>query len=95
VDHDYRFRGNFSASDLRGFRPNSYDFFNSSVLMFLAKGTEATRRVPNVTTLPAASLRQLIRTLVENRVHRVFITDQNDRPVGVVSMGDVLNLLYV
>jgi len=95
VDHEYRFRGVFSASDLRGFRPTSFEFFNGSTLMFLAKGTNANRFVPSVTCLPTASLRQVIRQMVENRVHRMFITDATDRPVGIVSMGDILQLLSV
>jgi len=92
VDFEGRLRGAFSASDLRGFKPNSFEFFNGTTSFFLFRGTER-QQAPNVTSLPNESLRQVIRHLVENRVHRVFITDSSDRPIGVASMGDILNII--
>jgi CBS domain-containing protein len=42
---------------------------------------------------PTSSLANVIAALVRQRVHRVYITDSDSAPVGVVTATDVLNVL--
>ncbi len=73
----------------------NFYLWNYTSLKYFLSFVQAQRVVPSVTCLPTASFRQVVRQMVENRVHRMFITDQADRPVGIISMGDILQLLSV
>jgi CBS domain-containing protein len=46
-----------------------------------------------VTAQPATSIRVLARMMIDAHIHRVIVTDQEGRPVGVVSSTDVLAAL--
>jgi CBS-domain-containing membrane protein len=43
-----------------------------------------------VRATPAARVGELARWMLDAHIHRVIITDENDRPVGVVSSTDIL-----
>eukprot|EP00163_Fabomonas_tropica_P014201 TRINITY_DN258_c0_g1_i2.p1 TRINITY_DN258_c0_g1~~TRINITY_DN258_c0_g1_i2.p1 ORF type:complete len:310 (-),score=95.86 TRINITY_DN258_c0_g1_i2:169-1098(-) len=44
-----------------------------------------------VSATPESTLRQVICILAEKQVHRLFIVDDNKKPVGVISLRDVLS----
>jgi len=41
----------------------------------------------------AAQLDTVIDRLIQSRVHRLWITDENQKPVGVVALTDVIRTL--
>jgi CBS domain-containing protein len=95
VDNEFHLRGNFSASDLRGMSPTSFHYFNGSVLMFLAKGTHSSGSRPSLDTPPTTTLREAILSLKRNKIHRIYVADQSDRPLGLVTISDVISVLNV
>jgi CBS domain-containing protein len=46
-----------------------------------------------VSAAPAATVPELARLMLERRVHRVFVLDAGRRPVGVVTVSDLLQVL--
>jgi len=91
VDEDYHLCGNLSASDLRGLAPFSFDFFNRSVLNFLAKGSkESNQRVGPVYCKTDSNFLEVIETAVREKVHRVYLTDSLGHPQGVISLVDII-----
>ena len=33
---------------------------------------------------------EVIKKLSENHIHRIYIVDKNERPIGIVSMSDII-----
>jgi len=93
VDESFHLDGNLSASDLRGIIPFSFDAFDHSVLQFLAKGTKTGLAGPSVTCAPGSPLRDVITSLVTQQVHRAYVVDDNNRPLGVISMSDIIAVI--
>jgi len=91
LDDQYRICGNFSASDLRGLAPKSFDYFTGSTIQFLTKCTRAGLGAP-VWVGEDVSLEVALESLVKNRVHRVYITNAHGLPTGVFSLTDVLEI---
>jgi CBS domain-containing protein len=92
VDENYHLVGNFSCSDLRGIHFRSFEYFLGSIIQFQSKGTltESRRTVSIPST---ATLGEAILDLNQNGVHRLYVNDQFNRPVGVVSLSDVISHL--
>jgi len=89
VDHEFKLSGNLSASDLRGMNSMGYDFFNGSVLQFLAKGTNSRQHI-TTSVRPSNTFGEVIGILSAERIHRVYITDDFGHPLGFVSLIDVI-----
>jgi len=92
VDHEGRLSGNFSASDLRGILPEAFSMFYGSILQYLVKGTQSHPHQP-ITCSESSTLEDVLRLLVTNRIHRVYVVDQFDRPIGLVSIADIVTVL--
>jgi len=92
VDQEGHLRGNFSASDLRGILPDSFHMFYGSTLHFLCKGTQSYPKVPK-SCLDTTTLGTALGMLVENHVHRLYIVDELDHPIGIVSLSDIIAVL--
>lgn len=46
-----------------------------------------------ITALPSTAIRTLARMMIDAHIHRIIVTDQGRRPIGVVSSTDVLAAL--
>jgi 5'-AMP-activated protein kinase regulatory gamma subunit len=89
LDKQQKLVGTISASDLRGITDESLNRLTQPVLDFL-KGTE--RKAPStlVRCSPDEKLDMAINKLVEAKVHRLWVTDENERPIGVLALTDVI-----
>jgi len=85
-----RLLGNLSASDLRGLTVSKLRFLNESIETFLQAQLGGIRAP--VSVKPSVTLAQVIQNLVDNRVHRVWLIDDKEKPIGVVTLTDVLNV---
>jgi len=81
---------NLSASDLRGLTVPKLRFLNDSVETFLTAQTGGVRAP--VAVKNTATLGQVIQLVVENGIHRVWLTDDKDKPAGVVTLSDILGV---
>jgi len=91
VDSEYKLVGNLSASDLRGIQPTCFEFFTGSVLQFLsvqASGAKPTKFVKENT-----KLKDIIKEIVEYKIHRIFVTTDVGFPKGVISLIDIISVL--
>ena len=50
-------------------------------------------RLPLFTISSTHTLMQAIEILVENRLHRLYIIDDDGRPTGIVTLTDIIGLL--
>jgi len=89
VDQDFKFCGNLSASDLRGMHPSGFHFFNRSTLSFLCKGVDQDYK-GSISLYPTATFREVLQIVNQKGIHRVYITQENGYPLGVISLIDVI-----
>jgi len=91
-DESGRLAGNFSASDLRGITPQSFNYFTKSTVKFLTKSTMQTL-LPPVSCSEDNLASEVIQTLFSERVHRCYATTPGGIPIGVITLGDIVKLL--
>lgn len=105
VDRDSgRLLANFSASDLMVIcRSNSFAYIQGivgesisdlrlPVLLFLQK--YAQNGFPPISSENDLTIDQLLNILHSEKVRRIWITNPQKQPVGVLSLSDILNLVY-
>ncbi|KAF0454256.1 CBS-domain-containing protein [Gigaspora margarita] len=82
--------GNLSASDLRGLSYESIDSLVLPVLEFLAKLGNPKLLDP-ITATPECSLEMVLKLLTDNRIHRVWITDDKRNVKDVITLTDLIS----
>ena len=96
VDKDGRIISNLSASDLRGLHRGNIDSLLLPVYEFLETNSRERNGglLPDQlrTAKPDTPLDEIVQMILDSRIHRVWITNDNDEPVGVVSITDILCL---
>jgi len=99
VDANGRLKGNISMRDLKTIGTDASLFWrlHQSVKNFIAKlrhEYQARHGRPRtiVYVLPSATIKDVIQTLAEHRIHRIYICDthQDKKPIGVVTLQDLL-----
>jgi len=91
VDSKGRLVGNFSASDLHEIYKEGFHHVLSSVRDYLS--VVKPQSLHPVMVKPSQTLRGLITKLAADRIHRVWMTDESERPCDVISLTDVMVLL--
>lgn len=87
--------GTFSASNLRGFTLDQLAFLSGTVADFLQVTGQNTGVISLDTQSPSDNtLAHLLRSFVDNRVHRIWLLKNGKHPAGVLSLGDVLRWLH-
>jgi len=82
--------GNLSLSDLRGLSKASFGLLADPVGDYL-RSRSATGAVRPLIKVPeGTSVQDVIKMMVEEKVHRVWIVDADGKPLGQASMSDVL-----
>jgi len=89
VDDDYKLIGNLSASDFRGALTEDFAEFLKKPVSHLLRLQK--RRI--VSCLPSARLSEILSLLKNEKVHRVYIVDDSDRPVGILSLTEIIQIL--
>jgi CBS domain-containing protein len=92
LDNRQRLVGTLSASDLRGINDETLNTLTLPVREFLDKVQRKAPASP-VRCSPDEKLDTVIDRLIQSRVHRLWITDENQKPVGVVALTDVIRTL--
>jgi CBS domain containing-hemolysin-like protein len=64
----------------------------SSLLPCLQSG-EGLKPPELVVVRPCSTLREVLALLVEHRLHRLHVTDERQRPVGIVTITDLLRVI--
>lgn len=110
LDENQKLVGTLSASDLRGYAPFFLGPFSSVLILFFSGLTDETlstllqpvnQFISNagqkgpIRCFPDDKLDMAINKLVESKVHRLWVTDENDKPVGVLSLTDVIRTVLL
>jgi len=80
-----------SAADLRGVNPSRIRDLNRPVLVYLKSLQDGELERP-LSCRPQFSLGQLLSGLALNHGHRSWLIDDEDRPIGCISLSDVLSV---
>jgi len=80
--------GTLSASDLRGINAGKL-----SKCLFQPASQFIKTQKKAVVASPSIKFVNLLKLIDTNHVHRVWIVDDDDKPVGVVSLSDIMNVL--
>jgi len=83
--------GTLSASDLRGFDSEQLPKLNKPILEF---AKEVGGGYTPVTVHSRVQLNEVLLKLVRSkpRIHRVWVTNTNQEPIGVITLSDILSL---
>lgn len=98
INDDGTLIGNFSASDMKGHGVTDYgdgaDPFGSlfmPVLAFLEQGGMSF--FPVVTVKGETPFGIVLLKLIAMRVHRLWVVDEEDKPIGVITLTDIMHAL--
>lgn len=80
--------GTLSASDIRSVAPDNINQVKLTVKDFLKSF-----KTP-IVVQKSDIVEDVVKTMLTNHVHRVWLTDGDNKPVGVVSLTDVISRLY-
>jgi len=93
LDHEGKIAGNFSASDLRGLLPSTFDDFYCAIPKFLEDIRATRKAIPPVTCTNKATLAEVLELFCTQSVHRIYVVDEHYKPYGVVSLSEVMWIL--
>jgi len=92
LDENHKLVGNLSASDLRGINDQNLRELMHPVHQFLAR---AGSKNQVIRCFHEDKLGDAINKLLENHVHRLWMTDGQGKPVGVLSLTDVIRTVLL
>jgi len=96
VDDTGKITGALSATDLKAIQTDGQFFWrlwqtcHNFLLHIKSETNQQTRPRRLVTVQPTATVEEVLRQLVEHRIHRVFVVDQSHKPIGVCALRDIL-----
>jgi CBS domain-containing protein len=97
VDGEGKLVACLSASDLKGSMDmNLFHDLYLPIGMYLDKGTpEFDRRQSHlpVTCTLSSSIYEVLHKLATNHIHRIFLVDADNRPIGVISLCDIISMM--
>jgi len=94
VDNDGKFVGNISAADLQYCVDENLSFLGYPIEDVIeANPQKKFQSVNPGVCLPSWSLIEVMKLMVQARVHRIYVVDSmhNFHPIGVITMTDVLD----
>jgi len=89
-EHD-KLVGNLSVSDLK----YAADLSNLGITVHDFFEQNATPRPPLVTVTTAAKFSEVLLKMAEHKVHRIHVVDTENRPVDIISMSNVLDIILL
>jgi len=93
LDDNDKLVGTLSASDVRGIKLDQLESVLDPVVTYLSKISGGQSR-PLVTVTPNDGLKQVMEKIILGKVHRVWVVDANNKPIGVVTCTDVIKVVF-
>jgi len=84
--------GTLSASDIRGMKIEQLSLVMEPVVEYLHKKYPHPR--PLVTVTAKSTLKEVLEKQILGKVHRVWIIDAHNHPIGVVTMTDAIRIIF-
>jgi CBS domain-containing protein len=92
VDGNGALLANLSVTDLKGLSQENFPSLLDPVLEFIDKQVKY-KKIPPITVTPDTTFETVVLKIAATGVHRLWIMDKDKKPVGLVSLTDVMNLL--
>eukprot|EP00013_Stygamoeba_regulata_P028216 CAMPEP_0177652176 /NCGR_PEP_ID=MMETSP0447-20121125/12969_1 /TAXON_ID=0 /ORGANISM="Stygamoeba regulata, Strain BSH-02190019" /LENGTH=304 /DNA_ID=CAMNT_0019155361 /DNA_START=64 /DNA_END=978 /DNA_ORIENTATION=- len=89
VDDEGRIVGSLSSSDVRGLTPAKLKNVILPVPEYLRNVTGAPAAHP-ITCTAHDSLEEVMLKAIAGKVHRVFVVDASQKPIGVITLSDII-----
>jgi len=86
VDENGKLFGTLSSSDLRGIPADRL----LKVMVPTAEFIKSSQKNQNVTCVTSDTLGSVMKKVRDCRVHRVWMINENQEPIGVVALGDII-----
>jgi len=93
VDDSGKLIGNLSSSDLRGITSENLALVQLSAIEFLKKINESKDIQKMITCHPNDRFKEIMTKMMISKVHRVWIVDSECRPIGVLTLTDIIKTL--
>mmetsp|Transcript_19789 Transcript_19789/g.75869 ORF Transcript_19789/g.75869 Transcript_19789/m.75869 type:complete len:336 (-) Transcript_19789:43-1050(-) len=98
VDEDGKLVGAISATDFkRCLGQNMFAAMQTPVAEFLRLTNDHFKREQSLSPVvcsPDETIMSMLKKLHDNHIHRLFIVDADNKPVGVISLGDIVSYLH-
>jgi len=91
VDSQGKLFANISVSDLKGMTRRNCVMLNSNIDEFLKRDRKRGWWVKPIVVDSACSLYQLILMFASSKVHRIYLIDDEGKPIGEINHADVLS----
>jgi len=91
VDNQGKLFANISVSDLKGMTRRNCVMLNSNIDEFLKRDRKRGWWIRPIVVDSACSLYQLILMFASSKVHRIYLIDNEGKPVGEINHADVLS----
>ncbi|CAB4375610.1 unnamed protein product [Rhizophagus irregularis] len=93
IQHDTeKLIGTLSVSDLRGLNYESINNLVLPVLKFLATLPKAESTLNPITVTKDVALKDALKTIVDNHIHRLWVVNEDKKVDNVVSLTDLIKL---
>jgi CBS domain-containing protein len=83
--------GNFSATDLSGMYLEKWPHFTDSIFDFLSN--HSPNSLNSICARKSDTLLTMTKMMSENKIHRIWIVDDDFKPIGIVSATDIFKLI--
>lgn len=91
VDDKGKLLGNLSVRDFLGLRTSTYEALTEPIITFLQKHSPAS--LEPISCRPDTSFYTVVHRLVKRRLYRMWVIDAEDRPISVMSLTNVCDLI--
>lgn len=102
VDDKGALCGNLSVRDIKeiGFQAEYFEWFNEEIKVYLnnIRLMDRNRNIPEgqdpVRVTLNTTFEGVVKALTFYNIHRIYVVDSDNRPIGVISIGDVMSRLF-
>jgi len=91
IGENHSLVGNVSVSDLQFSVDENIDYMSLPVWNFVQRFLKH----PMVTCKSSDSLEDVIDSLAQNNLHRIYVTNDKNQPIGVVTSTDIMNSILL
>lgn len=88
VDENGKLVGNISVTDLQNTLEENIEFLSGTAGAFLKDGLHQTK---TITCTESESLIGVLELLAKSRVHRIFVVNGENVPIGVITLTDIMD----
>jgi len=93
VNKEKKLIGVLSASNLKELDKKKFASLSLSVREFLIEMGTIQQLRSLITCKEITTIQEILQLFVNNRVHRIFVIDEENRPIGIISLTDLIIFL--